>query len=102
VRWMQRWEATGEVAAKPTGGSTSPLEQHKAELLALINEQPDLTLDEFCAVLREREIATSRVSLCRFFGRHRFSVKKNPARQRARARRRGRRAPALAAGPAAS
>lgn len=100
IRWVQRWQATGSVAAKPTGGSTSPLEQHEGELLALAGEQPDLTLDEFCAVLRERKIATSRVSLCRFFARHQLSFKKNPACQRARARRRGRSARALAAGPA--
>jgi hypothetical protein len=28
---------------------------------------PDLTLDEWCAMLREREIVTSRVSIWRFF-----------------------------------
>jgi len=100
IRWVQRWQATGAVAAKPTGGSTSPLEQHESELLALTNEQPDLTLDEFCAVLKERKITTSRVSVCRFFSRHKLSFKKNPARQRARARRRGRGARALASGPA--
>jgi transposase len=101
IRWVQRWQATGAVAAKPTGGSTSPLEQHESELLTLTSERPDLTLDEFCAVLKEREIKTSRVSVCRFFSRHKLSFKKNPARQRARARRRGRGAAALAAGPAA-
>lgn len=100
IRWMQRWQATGVVAAKPTGGSTSPLEEHEAELLALVEAQPDLTLDEFCAVLRERKITTSRVSLHRFFARHDLSFKKNSARQRATAPRRGRSARALAAGSA--
>lgn len=76
VRWMQRWQASGEVAAKPTGGSSSPLQQHEGELRALVAEQPDLTLDEYCAVLRQRGIATSRVSLHRFFERHEFSFKK--------------------------
>jgi transposase len=100
IRWLQRWQATGEVAAKPTGGSTSPLEEHEAELLALANEKPDLTLDEFCAVLDDRNIATSRVSLHRFFARHQLSFKKNSARQRAGARRRGCGTRALAAGSA--
>jgi transposase len=100
VRWVQRWQATGGVAAKPTGGSTSPLEQHEAELLRLADEQPDLTLDEFCAVLRDRLIVTSRVSLHRFFERHQFSFKKNSARQRATASRRGRSARTLATGSA--
>ncbi len=100
IRWVQRWQVSGETAAKPRGGSTSPLEDHEAVLLSVAAEQPDLTLDEFCSVLRQREIATSRVSLCRFFGRHGFSFKKNRARQRAGARRRGRAARALAAGSA--
>ena len=55
------------MVAKPTGGSTSPLEKHEGELLDLVKEKPDLTLDEFCAALSERKIATSRVSLHRFF-----------------------------------
>ena len=38
IRWLQRWQATGEVAAKPTGGSTSPLAEYEAELLALATE----------------------------------------------------------------
>jgi transposase len=96
VRWVQRWRASGAMGAKPRGGSLSPLEEHKEILLALAEEQPDLTLDEFCAILRERKIITSRVSLWRFFDRHGLSFKKNRARQRAAARRRGRGATALA------
>ena len=29
VIWVQRYEATGSVAAKPSGGSTSPLEEQR-------------------------------------------------------------------------
>ena len=47
IRWVQR---TGEFAAKRRGGSNSPLEKHAALLLALVAEQPDLTLDEWCAI----------------------------------------------------
>ena len=46
VKWLQRWQETGSVAAKPTGGSISPLEEHADWLLALIAKQPDLTLNE--------------------------------------------------------
>jgi len=100
IRWVQRWRASGEIAAKPRGGSASPLEDHEAVLLALASDQPDLTLDEFCAVLKERQITTSRVSIWRFFSRHDLSFKKNSARQRAGARRRRRGARALARGSA--
>jgi hypothetical protein len=37
-------EETGSVAAKPSGGSIPPLEQHAEFLLGLISNQPDLTL----------------------------------------------------------
>ena len=65
-------------------------------LLSLVAEHPDLTLDEWCVLLRERGIITSRVSVWRFFDRHKVSYKKNPARQRAGAAGRRRRARALA------
>jgi len=100
IRWVQRWQADWAIAAKPRGGSASPLEDHAAALLALVDEQPDLTLDEFCAVLRERQIMTSRVSVWRFFSRHGLSFKKNSARQRAGAGGCGRSAQALARGSA--
>ena len=67
VKWMQRWHETGSVAAKPTGGSISPLEKHADCLLALIAEQPDLTLDEIVAAMRKRRIAGSRSAAWRLF-----------------------------------
>jgi transposase len=70
IKWMQRWHETGSVAAKPNGGSISPLEEHADFLLALIAEQPDLTLDEIVAAMRKRRIAGSRSAVWRFFKRH--------------------------------
>ena len=43
VIWMQRWTETGSVEAKPSGGSTSPLDEHAEFLLGLTVEQPDMT-----------------------------------------------------------
>src|SRR5215467_1994265 len=60
VIWVQRFEETGSVAAKPSGGSVSPLEQHAEFLLGLIANQPDLTLDEIVTAMRKRRIAGSR------------------------------------------
>ena len=34
IKWMQRRQATGSIAAKPSGGSVSPLEAHAAFLFA--------------------------------------------------------------------
>jgi hypothetical protein len=42
VIWLQRFEETGSVAAKPSGGSTSALEKHAEFLLGLTAAQPDL------------------------------------------------------------
>jgi len=76
VLWMQRWEATGSVEAKPIGGSISPLEEHAEFLLDLVAEQPDLTLDEIVAAMAKAGIASSRTAVWRFYERHEVSFKK--------------------------
>ena len=95
IKWMQRLNETGSIAAKPSGGSISPLEAHAAVLLGLIAEQADLTLDEIVAVMRKRRIAGSRSAVWRFFKRHNVSFKKKPARSGAAASRCGPRPAAL-------
>ena len=45
VIWVQRFEQSGGVAAKPSGGSISPLEQHAEFLLGLIAAGPDAGRD---------------------------------------------------------
>ena len=98
IKWVATYRTTGSWAAKPRGGSTSPLEKHANFLLTLIERQSDLTLDEVVCVLRKQGIRSSRTSVWRFFKRHNITFKKNPARggaatrRRARARRRWMRA----------
>jgi hypothetical protein len=70
VIWAQRWESTGSISAKPSGGSVSPLEDHAELLLKLIAEQPDLTLDEVVAAMKRTKIGGSRTAVWRFFERH--------------------------------
>jgi len=79
VRWLQRWEESRSAEPKPRGGSTSPLEEFATEILALLEEQPDLTLKETIAELSKRRIRTSRSSLWRFLDRHDITLKKKPA-----------------------
>ena len=74
---MQRRQATGSIAPKPSGGSISPLEAHAALLFTLIARQPDLTLDEIVAAMHKRRIAGSRSAVWRFLQRHKISVKKS-------------------------
>jgi transposase len=95
VKWLQRWCDRRSAAPKPRGGSISPLEESAAEVLALIAEQPDLTLVETVTVLGKRRIKTSRSSLWRFLDRHNITFKKKPASCGTAASRCGARAPTL-------
>jgi transposase len=95
IRWMQRFRDDGTCEAMPRGGSTSPLEEHALCILALVKEQPDLTLREIVSALRKRRVATSRSALSRFFARRGITFKKKPASGRAKARRRGSGAPTM-------
>ena len=79
VRWMQRFHEDGTCEPTPRGGSTSPLEKHAERILALIGEQPDLTLDEMVLALRKRRVQGTRSALSRFFARHGISFKKKSA-----------------------
>ncbi len=98
VKWVARWRRTGSVAALPMGGSfRSPLDDHEAWILALVDGEPELTLEEIRQRLRQRGVRTAIGSIWRFFERHGISVKKNRARRRAGQAGRGRRAPAMAA-----
>lgn len=95
VIWMQRWEATGNIAARPSGGSVSPLEDYAEFLLGLVTEQPDLTLDEIVAAMAKARIAGSRTAVWRFYERHGITFKKNCVRGGAKASRGGPRTPTL-------
>ena len=76
IKWLQRWDEKRSAAPKPRGGSISPLEAFATAILALVAEQPDLTLVETVAALRKRRIKTSRSALWRFLDRHNITLKK--------------------------
>ena len=98
VKWLQRWRDTGSAKAKASGGRTSPLEEHAEWLLAVVAEQPDLTLDEIDAEMRKQRIPGSRTAVWRFFARHDLTFKKKEsARRGATTARRGPRTSPLAA-----
>ena len=85
------WELRSQAARR----SASPLEVHAPWLLTLIEEQPDLTLDEVVSAMHKHGIAGSRTAVWSFFKRHNISFKKKPARRRAGAGGRGSRTAAL-------
>src|SRR5215475_679229 len=97
VTWVKCFRESGRCAAKPRGGSVSPLEEHKEFLLALIDEQPDLTLDEVVCAMRKYKVPGSRTAVWRFFQHHKIAFKKKLARGGAGARGRGAGTPTLEA-----
>ena len=78
IRWVDRFAATGCVAAKPgTGHCRSPLEAYKDWLLELVETEPDLTLEEIRARLAEKKQHKAGIgSIWRFYDRHKISFKK--------------------------
>ena len=81
VRWVKRYETTGDISPAPSGGDrrSGRVEAHRDYLLGLIRRTPDITLLE----IRERLIANcgERFSvsvLWGFFNRHEITVKKRP------------------------
>src|ERR1700746_2604039 len=76
IRWMQRFHEDGVCEPARRGGSTSPLEKYSGQILALIREQRDLTLNEIVSVLHRRRIPGSRSALSRFFARQGITFKK--------------------------
>jgi transposase len=84
VIWMQRYEATGNVAARPCGGSVSPLDEHEEFILGLIRETPDMILDEIVEAMSKARIPGSRTSVWRFLDRHGITFKKKLYTQRSK------------------
>ncbi len=89
VRWHQAWREDGTIAAKPSGGSHSPLDDFAEEIVSIIEEQRDRTLDEIVVEMHRRRLPGSRTALFRFLERHDITLKKSPARLRAGSGRRG-------------
>ena len=66
IKWLQRWHERRSAAPKLRGGSISPLEEFASEILALVAEQPDLTLVETVAELRTADQNQSQRALAVF------------------------------------
>jgi len=85
IRWAKRWRETGSFEAKSNKGqSRSPLKKHEEWLLALVRQEPDLTLEEIQRrLLDERQQKAGLGSVWRFFDRHGISFKKKRSGGRA-------------------
>ena len=103
VRWAAAVSTTGSVEAKPQGGDTRShrIEAFSAVILAAVAEQKDISLVELADLLRiEHGASFAASTVWRCLDRHDMTFKKNSARSRTGAARRGRPAPGVVRSPA--
>src|SRR5262245_37831855 len=92
TKLVQHVKRTGSLAPAKQGGDrrSARIEAHAEEILALVATSPEITLEEIAAHLKHAHGETFVVStIWRCLDRHGLTFKKNGARQRAGARRRG-------------
>ena len=84
VKWWQRYRATGEVAARPRGGSkVRALVDERDWVLARVAAEPHVSTRALAGELAERGRDVSHVTVWNLLRRARLTHKKNRARQRA-------------------
>jgi transposase len=78
IRWCALEKATGSSAPKPQGGDrrSGRIEAQADLILGILEEIPDITLDELRAKLAEHGISASISTLWRFFDRRQITFKK--------------------------
>ena len=86
IRWDAARRRSGSFAPKPQGGDTRSrrIEAQLGVVMAAFEEERDQTLEELCARLADRGVATSTSALSRFFQRHGVTRKKRPATRSSR------------------
>lgn len=83
INWVRDWRAEGRTRSRAMGGDTrSKLTGQRALVLGLVDEQPDLTLEEVRSVLAEQGLEVGYGTVWRFFDKEGISLKKNRAAQR--------------------
>jgi transposase len=77
--WWRRWRATGSSAALPhAGGNPRALRTCEAVIRAEVRKQPDLSLEELCARVKEQTgVGASPSMMCRELQRLKLSRKKS-------------------------
>ena len=86
IKWVDLWHRTGDVGPRPRGGDrrSRRIEAHAEEILALIEETPDITLGELADHLDEvHGLTVAQSTVWRLLNRHGMTFKKNRARDRA-------------------
>ncbi len=85
IKIVHLWETTGSWAPKKFGGHKKhKLAPHKETVEKLIEETPDMTLEEIKAALAAKKIKVSRTAIFRFLEAIGLNYKKNSTRKRAK------------------
>ena len=85
IRFVRQAEQLGHVDVKKPKRRKSKLDPFRSELIEWIDKQPDLTLEELCARLREyRGLRVGSSTLDDLLRLNQITYKKNGSRQRAR------------------
>jgi transposase len=85
IKWVDQWRRTGSVEPRPRGGDrrSERIEAHADEVLGLIGETPDITLEELAGHLDEvHGLRVAPSTVWRLLDRRGLTFKKNRARQR--------------------
>ncbi len=88
IKWVDQWRRTGDVGPRPQGGDyrSHRIEAHAGEILALVEETPDITLGEIVGHLDAAHgLKVAQSTVWRLLDRRDMTFKKNRARQRATA-----------------
>jgi len=83
IKWVDQWRRTGDVGPRSQGGDhrSHRIEAHAEEILAIIEEMPDITLGELVAHLDEvHGLTVGQSTVWRLLDRHGMTFKKNRAR----------------------
>jgi transposase len=78
IRWRAREREQGDARPKALGGDrrSGRVEAHAELISSLVDETPDITLDELRTALAERGLSVGYGTLWRFFRRHKITRKK--------------------------
>ena len=85
IKWVDQWYRTGDVGPRPQGGDhrSYRIEAHAGEILAWVEEMPDITLGELAGHLDAvYGLTVAQSTVWRLLDRHGMTFKKNRARQR--------------------
>ena len=85
IKWVDQWRRTGDVGPRRQGGDhrSHRIEAHAEEILALVEEMPDITLGQLAEHLDEvHGLTVAQSTVWRLLDRHEMTFKKNRARQR--------------------